>query len=605
VNLALLAAALGSVTAAVEPTFADGGPAPLPGLTEADAGAEYEAVPDGGEIDFYPDAGAKVGPQWLRFEGNRVLPDEVYELELNLPPDAEPSTEMASQIEHTVYRFLRKAGYDIATVNAKLENGIITVHIDEGRLEKIVFRGGLTVQTLQFKVALFLDQDIFNRYALERQIEKLSQSIGIHIVRWALVPTANPDHIGWQLTHLPAIEGMELLHEREPYELHFWFEEHDWNVGTGADLRSSYLDGLEIGVNRQGRSLLADGDRWRVAASIGGGIRKRILDQSYYPHFSRAFGEIKYYLPPIGDALEVYFWLTGTVIGRNRPDLLLENYNEGSSLLSGHVRVKLGHGFSLTFGVGGEYRQIFNTHVSVAVPDSKDVPGVLMKEGVNYDAVRQRLRAFSELKGDWMISKNPERPDRDHFLEASVRYYFGVDPGSQDVLTKQFPYGWLQEKYQKVFDFGWNDLWIKSHARFAWGDVAFHDEQPLAEYLRGILGIIWVRKAINVSAEYRFSVTRDVLKLSLFVELAAWGQPSGRLGLCRDPDGTVDLMNCPPAHPEAFRFGGTGGPGIHILLQGDFQLDIYGSFGVASPDFRNVFGTTFDFGALAILNKVF
>lgn len=599
-NFALLAIAL----AAQEPLFADGGVAPLPGLT-ADGG-DYEAVPDGGEIDYFPDAGVRVGPSWLRFEGNRVLPDEVYKLELNLPPDAEPSEETRSQIEHTVYRFLRKAGYDIATVNAKLENGTITLRIDEGRLEKIVFRGGLTVQTLQFKVALFLDQDIFNRYALERQIESLSKSIGIHIVRWALVPTANPDHIGWQLTHIPAIEGMELLHEREPYELHFWFEEHDWNEGTGADLRSSYLDGLEIGVNRQGRSLFVDGDRWRAAASIGGGIRKRILDQSYYPHFSRAFGELKYYLPPFaGDQLEVFFWLTGTVIGRNRPDLALENYNEGSSLLSGHVRVKLGHGFSLAFGVGAEYRQIFNTHVSIAVPNSEHVDDVLDQEGVHLKEVRRRLRAFAELRGNWMITKNPERPDRDHFLEAGTRYYFGIDPGTNDPLTNQFPYGWVYEKYQKVFDFGWNDLWLKSHARFAWGDVAFHDEQPLAEYLRGILGIIWVRKAANFSAEYRFSVTRDILKLSLFVEVAAWGQPSGRLGLCRDSDGTIDVTNCPGSRPETLRFGGTGGPGIHILLQGDFQLDIYGSFGVASPDFRNVFGTTFDFGALAILNKVF
>ena len=68
---------------------------------------------------------------------------------------------------------------------------------------------------------------------------------------------------------MPAIEGIELVHEREPYELHFFFEEHDWNEGIGADIRSSYLDGLEIGINRQGKSLLLDGDKWRLAASAG------------------------------------------------------------------------------------------------------------------------------------------------------------------------------------------------------------------------------------------------------------------------------------------------------------------------------------------------
>src|SRR5207248_702774 len=107
--------------------------------------------------------------------------------------------------------------------------------------------------------------------------------------------------------------------------------------------------------------------------------------------------------------------------------------------------------------------------------------------------------------------------------------------------------------------------------------------------------IIWVRKAANFSCEWRFSVTRDVVKLSLFVESAVWGQIPGRLGVPNSSPGS--MMNDPKTGvklgEETLRIGVTGGPGIHLLLQGDFQLDIYGSFGVASPDLtklQKVFG---------------
>ncbi len=619
-SLLALALAASSAPAAVARARDAGAVAPLaldagPGTASADPGDEDDAgeeppiTPDAGVIDFFPDGGVRpLGPTWLHFTGNRVLPAEVYKVQLALPRDAQPSEALAHQIERSVYRFLKRSGYDLATVTATFADQQINVQVDEGRLEKVVFRGGLTVQSLQFKLALFIDQDVFNRYTLQRQVDRLSKSIGIKVVKWALVPTANPDHIGFQLTNLPALEGFELVHEREPYELHFFFEEHDWNVGLGADLRSSYLDGLEVGINYQNRNLLFDGDRWRVAASGGAGIRKRIYDSTYYPDFSRAFVEARYYTPPLAGIVQPYVWLTGTLIGRNRPDLLVENYNEASSIFSGHVKVHITEGFSASIGLGGEWRRIFHLVPSSALmadqqlpPDVDDLCPPAHRNGCPGS---ERLRAFTELRAEWVIKANEERPDRRHALQAGVRYYFGTAPGSSTSDYKQ--YGWLYEDYQKVFDFGWNDLWLKSHARATWGDVVFHDERPLAEYLRGILGGIWVRKAANFSAEYRFSVTRDVIKLSLFVEAAVWGQtnrcfPSSTNPAPCGPLAPSELID----PPESLRFGVTGGPGIHVLMQGMFQLDIYGSFGLASPTFDRLLGSKFDFGALAILNKVF
>jgi len=73
-----------------------------------------------------------------------------------------------------------------------------------------------------------------------------------------------------------------------------------------------------------------------------------------------------------------------------------------------------------------------------------------------------------------------------------------------------------------------------------------------------------------------------VLKLSAFAEVAAWGR----------------VNHFVPQNTEDLQFGITAGPGFHALIQGMFQLDLYGSFGVTSE-------RRFGYGLVAFLNKVF
>ncbi len=533
-----------------------------------------QAPDDAGTLNFYPDGGSPVSePAWLHISGNKVVPEEMYRNVLAIPPDAEPTAEMAQQIEESLTLFLQQSGYELATVRVVQNPFGINVLIDEGRLDKIVFRGRLTALTLRFRLELHIEQDIFNRPELERQIAELTKNGGLRVVKWSLVPTKQLEHMGPQLDNMPAIEGFEILHARDRYELHFFFEEAEWDTGFGLDLRSGYIDGLEIGVNEQFKDILIKGERLRIAASVGAGLHTQIPDGQYFPAFTRAAAELVWYLPRLANRVTPYLWLTSQVVNRERADLGLQAYGEVSAVASGHALVDFTKTFNVTFGIGEQWRRIFFEQVA---------PGA-NQALIDTLPLTERLRTFVDARGYWLINSEVERADRSHALEFGARYYFGTALAATTTQDQgELQFAWVYERYHVVIPFGWHDLWLKSSARVLWGDVQFHDEESLGELLRGVFGNNFIRKGGNGSAEFRFSLSRDVLKLSLFVEAAAWGE--------------VNRLVVP--NTETFRYGITGGPGFHALIQGMFQLDIYGSFGITST-------RALGFGVVVFLNKVF
>jgi hypothetical protein len=577
----------GVLAAAVALTFlaADPGDAGV-GAAEAQGAMppRYDSAPlllDGRVLDFYPDAGTRPKePWWLHIRGNRVLPEEMYRDALHLPPDAQPDSATAAYIEETLYGFLVKSGYELATVGAVVTWRGIDVQIDEGELEKVVFTGRLTFYTMRFRLQFFIDQDIFNRPALERQVAALSKKIGLKVVRWSLVPTPNPEHVGPQIETLGAIEGFQILHARKRYELWFFFEEAEWDTGLGVDVRSGYIDGLELGLNYQGFGLV--GDRWRVSASGGAGLHYRIVDHQLVPHFTRAFAEYLWLSRPLG-RVRVGLWITGNLFERQRKDLDVEEYKEASAIASVNTAITLTESASLTPTLGFQGRTIFDIE---PIPNANPVL-------VPQDS--KRLRAFIELRGQWVFDPENQRWDRRHRLDVGGRYYFGrsLDP-SLESGGQFLNYGWIYEHYQKVFEFGWHDLWVSSRSRLAFGDVQFHDEESLGELIR-CFGDVFVRKDAQVLTEFRFSLSRDVLKLSFFTAAAVYGEICRGTAPGADPTGACFYV---ATGQETPRFGISGGPGLHALIQGMFQLDLYAAFGVLST---GRLGTSF----VAILNKTY
>jgi hypothetical protein len=498
----------------------------------------------------------------LRFSGNLVLPDEVYRTVLDLPEWASATPDQAQQIEQQLYTFLHRAGYELAEVHAAVDGDGIAVRINEGRLEKVVFRGRLTVQTVAFKLALSIPHEVFNRPALERSMAQLVEELGLDRAWFELVPTAKVAHRGPQLESLPAIKGFQLISSRQPFELHVFFAEKAWDVGFGLDLRSGYSDGLEAGANYQGEGLLFAGDRWRTALSGGAGLRRRVGDDQFYLAFSRAYADVRYYGPELRWKLRPLLWLEGDLISRQRRDLKLENYYaamaDASLLLDFQPLPEL----RLALGGGIDARRIFGYQMAADTPLAPSLVEI------------RRLRPFGMFRGELVLDGGAERADRRHALTAELKHQIGAE-----ATTPGF--GHAGFRYQLVVPFGWHDLWIKGRGKWLWGEVAIHNEEPLGEYLHGVFGEEFVRRIAGGSAEFRFSITRDLFKLSVFHETAIWEE------LDRETGGA-------PRRQAA----NSVGAGLHTLIEGMFQLDFYFAFG-----FRT--GERYDAAVSALLLKVF
>lgn len=505
---------------------------------------------------------AQPPPQGLvRVAGNKALPEDVYLAILNVPPDAVATDETAWRIRDQIEAFLFLAGYDLATVNAAVEGAQINITVNEGRLEKVVFRGLLSLQSIRFKALMSLPNDVFNRPLLERQMRELKAKLGIDHVWYELVPTEDVRHTGPQVVNLGSFRGAELVHPLEAWELHIFFGDKDWFTGPGIDLRAGYFDGLEVGPNYQGAGGIFPDDRYRAAISGGVGLRNRVTGGALYAAFSRTAFELLYSGPKM--LVRPVISARGEVVARQRFDLGLENYFNGQMDGAVHLQRELGARQLLSLGAGVRYQRMFD----FTAAEERTVPASIMRtENL------ERLRPFAHLNVDLTFELPDNRWDRRHALLLDARHFFAVsDP----------VFGEARVSYQRVFEWGWHDIWVRGRGTYLWGEVPFHfDELIAGTHLRSVFADAWVHKVVSAGGEFRFSVTRDVYKLSLFQDVAAWGELDRETGA------------------ERLRVGTSFGPGFHALIEGMLQVDIYLAFGLDSSG-------RFDTGVAAFLNKVF
>lgn len=480
---------------------------------------------------------------WVRFEGNKVLPDALYltviESRLNLPQRPHPSVDLARRVELCLTNFLLESGYELAIVHAARVDGRVLVSIDEGALEKIVFQGRLNVQTVRLALGLDLPHLVFNRSALDKQLLNLQQTVGLSDFRYELRPTAEVRHVGPQLPELPAVAGVDLVHQRREVELHFLLPEHEWDTGLGADLRIGYVDGVELGLNYQGRDGVLPGDRWRFEGAGGFGMRNRIDGGALYANFSRALLAAKYVSPRLFSKVRVQQQLRGELLSRQRRDLSLENFDALIAREVTSLEIEPREGIRLSFGGGLEYRRLFDFRAGL--PETPVPP------------LQVRLRPFIATELDLTFDPQNNRWDRHHRLIAQLWNYFGI-PTSPPAGR-----AWLHYQYVKAF--GWHDLWVRARGYAAWQDVSVLDEVSVGEFLRGGFGGEFIRRGAGGGAEFRFSLSRDLIKLGIFTDWAVFTETKG----VRDVGPT--------------RVAGVIGPGLNLLVAGLLQLDIYLAFG--------------------------
>ncbi len=529
-----------------------------------DAGVELPLI-------LLPEEDDALKPRKLPFEmtitGNSVLTTDVYLAVLDLPQNAKPDATTAGAVEKQFTDFLKRSGYLLAAVVAVPIGNTLYVTIDEGRLEKIVFRGRLTFPMVRLRLALDLPRDTFNQPAIERQLTELSKSFNIEMPKWELIRSQTVRHLGPQLTDLSmlgTISGEQLVRPQQPYELHLFFTEQDWSTGPGIDVRSSYFDGFELGVNYQGKSALWGDDRWRAGLMAGLGLRNDIEANRLYVFPSRVFAEVEWFTPALDSTgtFRPFVLLTGQGNARQRRDLNLENYYSTTNEVSLNLSLPLAEWLAFYTGFGVQHFLVFG---------ARSPPGTEPTIAIDAGA---RLRTFIETRFEATFESGEGRWDRRHSASIDGRLYANLRRPDQPTFFE------LHGLYQKVFPIGWHDVWIRGRGTWLTGDVLFPFEEPLGDHLRAVFGDIFVRAAAGIRGEFRFSLTRDLYKIGVFLDTAVYGEQNRDTGTQR------------------IRYGAAFGPSFHALIEGMFQMDLALSFGVISTG-------RFNTGVHATLIKIF
>lgn len=492
----------------------------------------------------------------LRFEGNVVLPTEVYRAVLSLPERAPADQHTADAVRDQLQAFLMRAGYVLARVETRVEDRAIRVLVDEGRVRRVVFRGRGSIKTLRFKLALNLPQNVFNLPHLQTELTRLGLRFKVPDVSFRLVPANAVAHLGPQLGPsgsdldevLDVLSPFVDVRENGDYDLHILF---------GSDERSSAVkikstikapDGLTTGAEYLGPNLVLHGDLWSAEALASVAYFDN-GDHTSSPRWSRLRTGLRWMTPPpFGIELRPTVRVRADMMARQRLDLDIARYHYATFDAGLSLSRERREGMLWSLGGGYSYDRFW--HIEQPPESATSTP----------IANKERRRPYVELVAELAFDVGEIRLDRRQELELKARLY----PEGSSAWAA----GW---SYQQVKAVGWHDVWLRSRGELMGGAVSVPEEASVGSVaLHGVFASsIYARKVAGVSTEAHLSITRDLFKLGAFVDLATFERRGVAVAL-RD-----------------WRLAGAVGTSFHALIASLWQLDLYYGFGISSSRQRD------------------
>ena len=498
----------------------------------------------------------------LVFRGNVALVEDVYRSVLDLPSSTRATPASARSVEQRLGRFLRQAGYQLATVRARVQGEQIVVDVDEGRLDKIIFVGGGAFETLRLRLDLHIHDDVFNKPELERQLKVLAGRMGLSDFAYEVVPVSSVQTPRVQLEEIEPLEELSLglVRPGRPYELHILVQPGVFRPGVSPELEVDSLEGGGLGATWHSGRLLFEDDRFELGGRVAGAIRSRLDQGPAYATFTRALGTAEYDAPPIAGVLRPSIRARVDLADRQRPDFNLERFEYAALEAGVQLLFVPGEHLRASVGAGGERRLLF---------------GAESPTGPQPQYATAQNRPFAEAGLSLVFDPDSLRRDRHHQLDLGARMYGRPHPQDDGALH-------LFATWQKMWLFGWNELWVNAHAISRSGFVEFPEEESIGDgdLLRGPFGGDYARRAAGLDLEFRYSLLRDVFKLGLFHHGVLYGQIDRALG------------------SEKLALADATGLGVHALIIDEFQLDAYFGVGWASDG-------RFDKGAALAIRQAF
>jgi hypothetical protein len=476
----------------------------------------------------------------VRIVGNQVLLDSVILWILDLPAQGPPTEQTAERAEARLEHFFETTGYDLARVKSFVRPDVLWVFVDEGVLEDIFVVGASTARTFNVRLELDLPEDVYNRIHVERQIERLQGKYDFVRLEAELVEVGEKEPPTDYLQRFvaafeePRDEVANLWFEhRSRYALKVSAFTQEW--GTGFDFGASLLGpyGLRVAGRFSRTGLVFEADRYSVSAEIG------VLSHAL---LTSAELDLFYGFPELFDeSLRPLVEVEALLDSLDRDTLFLERYR----YIDTNAMVAVGWEPSLDLvvapGIGYGWDHVFGLTGTDQTPAYVDS--------------RKRDFFVGELGLEWLISRVGLRRDKLHLLEAVLQTRT-VDDG----LWARF-----EGDYQQVWRFGDDDLFLRSNFFSFQGDgIEWYDEDPIvSQVMRAVAGDEeFARHLLAVGAEFRLALHRDIVQAGLSASGAATGLRDRQT---RETSGALFAA---------------GGPGLHIQLLDNFQLNLFYHLGV-------------------------
>ena len=484
--------------------------------------------------------------------GNILFNQWVYRALLE-QPEPTATTAAARRVRARLSDFLRRAGYTLATVKVQVEEGRIAVDVDEGQLDKIVLLGVGAWDSVRFHLELELPDDVYNRPLLDQRLDALCKRHRLLRCTATLIELdPQPGNPFGQVT-IDSLEELggglvpeALFRAARAYELQVTLEQQPQHSGFWPVLDVGGQDGVKIGANGFLSDLPLTGGSTDLKLRVGGNFRGHLDSNGSGPVFTRATAEARIRFPAYGEGrLRPALGLLADLSSGQRGDLGVDVFYQARlEVVAAADFTPLGHGRELEFGLGVGLRRnaIFGLR-TVAPVD----PIVAVTPG---DLFRPFVLFF--FRSD--LSPKELRWDRHHQVETVARLRSGGTGGGNGAELS------ADASYQKYVGLGWHEFWIRGHGTAHFGDTLYPDESSLGGDLRGALGGTFVRKSASVLTEFRYSLVRDLLKISVFDSLAAFGRIADRVNFTENPQGALAV-----------------GLGIHGLLWTVVAVDLYGA----------------------------
>jgi hypothetical protein len=502
-------------------------------------------------------------------DGNRALSSEVYYYVIERLPGVSKGKLSRRGLQEGILRFLRRTGYLLATVKVQRTGKKYQVHIDEGRLEKIIFSGRGTFRTIQLKLAFNLPNSIFNSYQVEEQLMELSRIYRLPPIRYRLVPKTKLPEEGFQLDKISQLPPSILIPEAARWDLYIDLKRSSgWDPGSSYGFTYDTSLGAQIYWSHKDEDLLVSGDRWRTTMDLGLVTRRHLDTNEMFPILSRGAAGFTWFTPDLGLGFRPLGDFSGVVTSDQRRDMDMDIYLRYLLTATISMSFETADLVFATLGTGIQRKSVFGIH---------HIPGVQAPE-----EPFSRLRPLVLGNIEFSFDRKAARSDRRHHLNLDSYIYMPQDtPG-----FARFEY-----LYERTLDLGWHDLWLASRGVLLTGHVEFDEDQAVGgSFVRAVfVHRYYVSRVANLSAEFRYSLLRDVYKLSLFHDLAAFGQQNRLYWFGR---GGVS------GGSETFRLANSGGLGFHALLLDTFQFNLYLAAGYSSEGLA-------DYGFTSSFVKVF